>query len=177
LHQAVKFVSRIGLGRVGSKFFHLQWVGLGQSGDGLGWIGSHKVDPRTTLKFDPRVVLMSSWSSVMNMIHCRGSAVHSTPLSTIASAPSVKLSELRRNALPNNTDQNARDSTASRLRYDRDESTTNRSGGEVRSVTGGRNSKLDSRFSGSPTSTREYRFSHLSQQHRQTEGVARDSHD
>jgi len=39
----------IGLGRVGSKFFHLQWVGLGQSADGLGWIGSHKMDPWTTL--------------------------------------------------------------------------------------------------------------------------------
>jgi len=25
------------------------WVGLGQSADGLGWIGSHKVDPGTTL--------------------------------------------------------------------------------------------------------------------------------
>jgi len=39
----------IGLGRVGSKFFHLYWVGLGQSADGLGWIGSHKMDPWTTL--------------------------------------------------------------------------------------------------------------------------------
>jgi len=27
----------------------LGWVGLGQSADGLGWIGSHKMDPRTTL--------------------------------------------------------------------------------------------------------------------------------
>ena len=26
------------------------WVGLGQSGDGLGWIGSHKMDPWTTLR-------------------------------------------------------------------------------------------------------------------------------
>jgi len=25
------------------------WVGLGQSNDGLGWIGSHKMDPWTTL--------------------------------------------------------------------------------------------------------------------------------
>jgi len=25
------------------------WVGLGQSADGLGWIGSHKMDPWTTL--------------------------------------------------------------------------------------------------------------------------------
>jgi len=27
----------------------LGWVGLGQSADGLGWIGSHKMDPWTTL--------------------------------------------------------------------------------------------------------------------------------
>jgi len=27
----------------------LGWVGLGQSADGLGWIGSHKTDPWTTL--------------------------------------------------------------------------------------------------------------------------------
>ena len=25
------------------------WVGLSQSADGLGWIGSHKIDPWTTL--------------------------------------------------------------------------------------------------------------------------------
>ena len=25
------------------------WVGLGESADGLGWIGSHKVDPWTTV--------------------------------------------------------------------------------------------------------------------------------
>jgi len=37
----------IGLGRVGSKI--LGWVELGQSADGLGWIGSHKMDPWTTL--------------------------------------------------------------------------------------------------------------------------------
>jgi len=36
------------LGWVGlSQIFSLVvgWVGLGQSGDGLGWIGSHKMDP------------------------------------------------------------------------------------------------------------------------------------
>ena len=27
----------------------LGWVGLGQSDDGLGWIGSHKMDPCTDL--------------------------------------------------------------------------------------------------------------------------------
>jgi len=27
----------------------LGWVGLGQSADGVGWIGSHKMDPWTTL--------------------------------------------------------------------------------------------------------------------------------
>jgi len=27
----------------------LGWVGLGQLADGLGWIGSHKMDPWTTL--------------------------------------------------------------------------------------------------------------------------------
>jgi len=27
----------------------LGWVGLDQSADGLGWIGSHKMDPWTTL--------------------------------------------------------------------------------------------------------------------------------
>ena len=25
------------------------WIGSGQSADGLGWIGSHKMDPWTTL--------------------------------------------------------------------------------------------------------------------------------
>jgi len=40
-----------GLGR-GSKFFicdGLGWVGLGQSFGGLGWAGTKKMDPRTTL--------------------------------------------------------------------------------------------------------------------------------
>ena len=51
LHQAVKFISCIALGRVGSKFFPLLVgrVGLRQSADELGWIGSHKMDPWTTL--------------------------------------------------------------------------------------------------------------------------------
>jgi len=30
----------------------LGWVGLGQSANGLGWVGSHKMDPWTTLS-DP----------------------------------------------------------------------------------------------------------------------------
>jgi len=36
----------IGLGWFGSNFFLLAvgWVGLGQSPDGLDWIGSHKMD-------------------------------------------------------------------------------------------------------------------------------------
>ena len=44
-------VNGIGLGQVGSKFFPLVVgrVGSGQSPDGLGWIGSHKMDPWTTL--------------------------------------------------------------------------------------------------------------------------------
>jgi len=39
---------RFGSGWV--QFFPLVvgWVGLGQSDDGLGWIGSHEMDPRTT---------------------------------------------------------------------------------------------------------------------------------
>jgi len=43
--------SCIELGRVGPNFFPLVvgWVGLSQSVDGLGWIGSHKMDPWTTL--------------------------------------------------------------------------------------------------------------------------------
>ena len=28
----------------------MSWVGLGQSADGLGWIGSHKMDQWTTLR-------------------------------------------------------------------------------------------------------------------------------
>ena len=48
--------SCIGLGRVRSKFFPLVvgWDGLGQSADGLGWIGSHKIDPTTTLGYAVR---------------------------------------------------------------------------------------------------------------------------
>jgi len=35
---------------LGPNFFTwLGWVGLGQSADGLGWVGSHKMDPWTTL--------------------------------------------------------------------------------------------------------------------------------
>jgi len=47
LHQAVKLLVRSGWIRI----FPLvvRWVGLGQSADGLGWIGSHKMDPWTTL--------------------------------------------------------------------------------------------------------------------------------
>jgi len=29
----------------------VDWVGFGQSADGLGWVGSHKMDPRTTLSW------------------------------------------------------------------------------------------------------------------------------
>jgi len=38
----------VGLGPIFSLV--VGWVGLCQSVDGLGWIGSHKVDPRTTLR-------------------------------------------------------------------------------------------------------------------------------
>ena len=31
------------------------WVGFGQSADGLGWIGSHKMDPWTTQRCRPYV--------------------------------------------------------------------------------------------------------------------------
>jgi len=31
------------------RFLNFNWVGLGQPVDGLGWIGSHKMDPWTTL--------------------------------------------------------------------------------------------------------------------------------
>jgi len=37
----------IGLGPIFSLV--VGWVGLGQSADGLGWVGSHKMDPWTTL--------------------------------------------------------------------------------------------------------------------------------
>jgi len=53
------FLSCIGSGRVGSNFFHLWWFGLGwvsQSADGLGWTGSHKMEPWTTA-FDLRALL------------------------------------------------------------------------------------------------------------------------
>ena len=41
---------------VGSGLVHVfplvkGWVGLGQSADVLGWIGSHKIDPWTTLVY------------------------------------------------------------------------------------------------------------------------------
>jgi len=50
LHQTVKFVSCIGLDLVVRNFpLVVGWVGLGHSADGLGWIGSHRIDPRTTL--------------------------------------------------------------------------------------------------------------------------------
>jgi len=48
----IMLANDIGLGRVGSNFFTcsgLGWVALGHSADGLGWIGSHKMDPWTTL--------------------------------------------------------------------------------------------------------------------------------
>ena len=41
----------IGLGRFWVQTFSLVvgFVGLGQSADGFGWVGSHKMDPWTTL--------------------------------------------------------------------------------------------------------------------------------
>ena len=41
----------MGFGWVGSWVhkFTWQWVGLGQLFGGLGWVGSMKIDPRTTL--------------------------------------------------------------------------------------------------------------------------------
>ena len=42
-------VSCIGSGWVGSIFLDLRWVGLGHSIDGWSWVGSPKMDPRTTL--------------------------------------------------------------------------------------------------------------------------------
>jgi len=39
----------VGLGRDFLISIRLGWVGLGQPVDGLGWIGSHKMDPCTTL--------------------------------------------------------------------------------------------------------------------------------
>ena len=42
---------QLGMGWVGSWVhkFTWQWVGLGQLFGGLGWAGSMKIDPRTTL--------------------------------------------------------------------------------------------------------------------------------
>jgi len=40
----------VGLGPDFSTCSGLGWVALGQSGDGLSWIGSHKMDPWTTLR-------------------------------------------------------------------------------------------------------------------------------
>jgi len=44
----------VGLDWIGSGWVQIfplvkGWIGLGQSADGLGWIGSHKMDPWTTL--------------------------------------------------------------------------------------------------------------------------------
>jgi len=39
----------VGLGWIEIFKFQLGWVGLGQPVNGLGWIGSHKMDPWTTL--------------------------------------------------------------------------------------------------------------------------------
>jgi len=39
----------------------LGWVGLGQSADGLGWIGSHKMDPRTTLSHLGTTTVLPAW--------------------------------------------------------------------------------------------------------------------
>ena len=43
---------RLDMGWVGSWVhkFTWQWVGLGQLFGGLGWVGSMKIDPRTTLR-------------------------------------------------------------------------------------------------------------------------------
>ena len=48
-------LDKIRLSRAVKLLVVLGWVGFGQSADGLGWIGSHKMDPRTTLlKLQPR---------------------------------------------------------------------------------------------------------------------------
>ena len=47
---------RLGMGWVGSWVhkFTWQWVGLGELFGGLGWAGSMKIDPRTTLGVRPQ---------------------------------------------------------------------------------------------------------------------------
>jgi len=45
------------------------WVGLGQSADGLGWIGSHKMDPRTTLVWPS--ALVADLVAVLQLCVCR----------------------------------------------------------------------------------------------------------
>ena len=62
LRQAVKFLSCIGLGTN----FPLE---LGLSADGLGWIGSHKMDPWTTLQSVYNVVDLSLSLSLSLSLH------------------------------------------------------------------------------------------------------------
>jgi len=52
----------IGLGWVEIIKSQLGWGGLGQPVDGLGWIGSHKMDPWTTLITTSQVVFIISFT-------------------------------------------------------------------------------------------------------------------
>ena len=69
----------IGLGRVGSKI--LGWVELGQSADGLGWIGSHKMDPWTTLvhPIDARTLYVHNHSLTTGRQTDTGKTLHNSP--------------------------------------------------------------------------------------------------
>jgi len=46
------------------QIFHLRWVGLGQSFGGLGWAGTKKMDPRTTLTARAVNYAYRYWKSV-----------------------------------------------------------------------------------------------------------------
>ena len=59
-----------GLGRVGSKFSHLQrWVESGWVSQ-LGWIGSHKMDPWTTLVCR-QLKLLTRYTKLSELMCCK----------------------------------------------------------------------------------------------------------
>jgi len=81
----------MGLGWVKSIFLDLRRVGLGQSVDGLGWVGSPKMDPRTTLRrcsvsekvtVDLALQRLCFWDSVVRLYSPAGLKAFENGMST-----------------------------------------------------------------------------------------------
>ena len=88
------------------------WVGLGQSADGLGWIESHEMDPRTTLPQTqpdiPMYIANFPWLDLGAHLHCNTKIIRSTQVHngiSIGSAVSAGLTNVSIRQTESPTDQ------------------------------------------------------------------------